>query len=184
MMSARSGPAAPMRKVPQQQPMPGTRIPTLSEVFALVRKSGDSRCGSISKPKSIPTIPSSPRSAALRHPVAGFLQAEKFRTVSRFSLSIGARYNWCRNGRPRYLRSISPAKRPGPDRRAGQGFQVDGGFQSGRPWPLAAADDQGGRRGDLVALLRDIDAELDPKPIASASRWWSGPSTSRKIWRE
>ena len=125
--------------------MPGTRIPTLGELFALVRKAGNTRVRFNIETKIDPNHPDEsldPQGFVAK--LLGLIEAEGF--SDRVMIQS---FDW-----------RDPAARPaagahdsdglpdaparlGPDGGVGQGDELDGGFQPGRSRRLAAADDQG-----------------------------------------
>jgi glycerophosphoryl diester phosphodiesterase len=130
------------KQFPDQHPVAGTQIPTLKQVIALVRKSGDPRVRLNIETKIDPDHPletPDPQSFVTR--LLALLEAEKF------------------TGRV-MIQSF--------DCSAGQGHRLDRELQSGRPRRIAAAHDQGGGRNGLVALFRR--RRSDPRVRGARSR--------------
>ena len=141
---------------PDQHAVPDTPIPTLAEVFGLVRQSGDGHVRLNIETKIDPNHPDeSPDPERFVKLVLGLLEAENFGDrVMIQSFDWRTLQTRPENGAADSDRLSEPAGRPRANRLSRQGLAVDGRFQPGRTWQVAAANDKGGRRGDLVALLR------------------------------
>ncbi|MGY4339461.1 glycerophosphoryl diester phosphodiesterase [Bradyrhizobium sp. LM2.9] len=147
------------KQFPDQRAVPGTRIPTLSELFALVRKSGNTRVRFNIETKIDPNHPDEtldPQTFVTK--LLGLIEAEKF--SDRVMIQS---FDW------RTLQLVQQRAPKMPtvyltlQRGSGQTValdkanQLDGGIQPGRSRWLAAANDQGCGRRDLVALFRRCD---------------------------
>jgi hypothetical protein len=170
MMSVGSGPAA---QFPDQHVVPGTRIPTLSEVLALVRKSGDRHVRLNIETKIDPNHPEqSPEPQRFVTLLLDLLQVEKFSDRVMIQSFDWRTLQLVQKLAPRDTHGLSHgAKRIRSHDLAGQGFGVDGGFQSCRARPFSSANDQGGRWRDLVAVLRRCRCRADipvpsPRPFS------------------
>ena len=113
-------------------------------------------CASTSKPRSIRTIRTNPRTRSASSRCCSISSTRKNSTTASWcSRSTGARCSWCSKRAPAiptvYL-TLQKGKAPTVLLR--QSLRMDRGLQSRRPRRLAAAHHQGGRRRDLVALFR------------------------------
>lgn len=144
------------KQFPDQRAVPGTRIPTLRELFALVRKSGNERVRFNIETKIDPDHPDQslePRAFVAK--LLGVIEDEKF--SDRVMIQS---FDWrtlllVQQQAPDNSDRVSDAAaRLRADHRARQDHQLDRGLQPGRSRRLVAADDQSrGRRG-MVALFR------------------------------
>ena len=140
---------------PDQRAVPGTPIPTLAEVFGLVRKSGDGHVRLNIETKIDPNHPDeSPDPERFVALVLGFLEAENFSDrvmISVFRLAHVA--DRPEIGAPDTDRIFEPAGGFCADGLSRQAVAMDGRVQPGRAWKVAAAHDKGRRRRDLVTIL-------------------------------
>ena len=140
---------------PDQRAVPGTPIPTLAEVFGLVRKSGGRHVRLNIETKIDPNHPDeSPDPEHFVALVLGLLEAENFSDrvmISVFRLAHVA--DRPEIGAQDTDRIFEPAGGTCADGLSRQAVAMDGGVQPGRAWKVAAAHDKGRRRRDLVAIL-------------------------------
>ena len=93
---------------PDQHAVPGTKIPTLKELFELVRKSGDGHVRLNIETKIDPNHPGriAADPSALSRCCSISCAPRNSRTASWCSRSTGGRCSSCRNSRPKFRRSI------------------------------------------------------------------------------
>ena len=164
---------------PDQHAVPGTPIPTLKELFELVRQSGDGHVRLNIETKIDPNHPDeSPDPERFVTLLLDLLQAEKF--SDRVMVQS---FDW------RTLQLVAETRARDSD---GLSDRAEGigrrRFSSTRPrcGPRVSIrpttdrsmprDHQGGRRRDLVAVFRRCQSRPDlPNPTLLALRSWSGP---------
>ncbi len=144
------------RQFPDQHAMPGTPIPTLREVFALVRKSGDEHVRLNIETKIDPNHPDqSPAPDRFVALLLDLLAAEKFEsrvTVQSFDWRTLALVQQRAPAIPTVYLTIQRGKAPTVSLQ--QRHRMDRRLQSRRARRLAAGHHQARRRRDLVALFR------------------------------
>ncbi len=141
---------------PDQRALPGTPIPTLKEVLALVRQSGDRHVRLNIETKIDPDPSRRDRGpATLRHAAARSSRGREIQRPRRGAvvrLAHAATGAATGPGDPDGL--PDPAEGVDADGISRQALGLDRGLRSGRARRLAAACDQGGGRRDLVAVFR------------------------------
>ena len=141
---------------PEQHAVPGTPIPTLAEVFALVRRSGNGNVRLNMETKIDPGHPDeSPDPERFVALVLSLVQAEKFGDRVMIEIFRLANFAACSEARPVNPNRLSePAGGAGRDGLSRQTISLDGRFQSCRLRKISPANDKGSRGRDLVAILR------------------------------
>ena len=174
------------KQFPDQHAVPGTPIPTLSEVFALVRKSGDAPCAPQHRNQDR-SQPSGriPRPAAFCHPAARSRRRREIRGPHHGAVVRLAHVAARAEARARDSHGLShPAEGQRADGVAGQ--EPPNGPRASIP-PATAARCRAPSRTPAARSGRLISAtsrrSWSRNPTASGSRSWSGPSTRRTTSR-
>src|SRR3954447_9058823 len=136
--------------------MPGTRIPTLSELFALVGKSGNNRVRFNIETKIDPNHPDEsldPQAFVMR--LLALIEAEKFSDRVMIQSFDWRTLQLVQQRAPAIPTVYLTLQRGGgtPPLIA-ERDALDSWHQSGRSWRLAATHDQSGWRCGVVALFR------------------------------